>query len=467
MDPFDKLPPELHLEILLATGSKHSILQLAQASPAILRSYNASSEYIYRHLLSADTDFDEGMMNDAIAVILFPTSDKAVFYGRPGWSSDFSSLLVHTHHGMWLAGWYGKNWKKAKTSGSPVDGNLQTKIDDLYHQLLFHIEDYLTKATAACPPREYLCLPNQQGHLLFQDRVITRNRFDAAKRSQAERRRLFKAFLRYDLMSKFLRWLEPEGWPRHLKHGLTNQEKRDMSCVRAYLQSLYKATIIQCGNPEYADTATKLVTSDFGDKDRYAHIDPTAEVSYGTWNIRKQSIFRSWYEKNTEVLTNCLACYGFNLATTVIKATTDGRDQRAIINAWLREVARLDGDCYDCMIEQSRNMDCLTYYIRDPAVQPLTRRQRYQAQPFLNGDRFFRLQEEATHVPEPANIFTSVQFRDIIGPVVGICHHHHGGMSFFWSEEEEKDILKALANNDPGFWERGHDRWHAQITHVS
>ncbi|KAI1117153.1 hypothetical protein F5Y14DRAFT_457987 [Nemania sp. NC0429] len=444
MDPFYKLPAELRLEILLATGSKHSILQLAQASPAILRSYNASKDYIYRHLLSADTDFEEGMMNDAIAIILFPTCDQPGFYDLPESPRDFCSLHVQIHYELWLAGWHGSNWEKMKTCMNPGDRNLQPKIDDLYHRFLFYIEDYLTKATSACPPREYLCLPSRQGQLMFQDRVITRNRFYAAKCSKAERRRLLKAFLKYELMCKFLEWVE-DG-PRSLRKCLANEERRDMSCVRAYLQSLYKATILQCSNPDYADAAANLVAlSHFDDKDIYARFDPTPELPYSPWDFKHEPIFWSWSQNNSEVLTYCLACYGFSLATAIVKATTDGRNGRAIINGWLRDVASIAGDCFWDMNERSKYMSYLLR-IQGPDVRPPTRRQKYRARPFLDDDRFFELQE--TDVPGHDTIFTSIWFCNIVGPVEGICIHRDSG--YFDPQEEETDIVEALAGNDPG-----------------
>ncbi|KAK5635946.1 hypothetical protein RRF57_011658 [Xylaria bambusicola] len=72
MDPFNELPPELREEILIATNSKCSILQLIRASPTMPRQYVHSKEFIERKLFDVDAEFDDDMLNDAIAVIRFP-----------------------------------------------------------------------------------------------------------------------------------------------------------------------------------------------------------------------------------------------------------------------------------------------------------------------------------------------------------------------------------------------------------
>lgn len=43
------------------------------------------------------------------------------------------------------------------------------KIAKLYYRLLVFIKNYFTKAIAACPLREYLCLPHLLGRLTFKD----------------------------------------------------------------------------------------------------------------------------------------------------------------------------------------------------------------------------------------------------------------------------------------------------------
>ncbi|KAK5629069.1 hypothetical protein RRF57_004784 [Xylaria bambusicola] len=80
MDPFDKLPAEPCLEILIATCSKRTIKQLMQASPVMLRQFVAHKEYINRKLVVTEADLDDDMVQDAIAIILFPPRDDSSYF---------------------------------------------------------------------------------------------------------------------------------------------------------------------------------------------------------------------------------------------------------------------------------------------------------------------------------------------------------------------------------------------------
>lgn len=149
MDPFKNLPPEvrLHIFICLRTRLKLSILPFVQASPTMLQQHTTSKLYIIRSSLATDLDYD--MIQDAMRIILFPVWQINV---PPLESSENMSP-------SWLAQQLSNQFKKR--------GRIEN-IDKLHSRLLLFIEDYLTKATAEYPPREYRCLPRlSSNHLVL------------------------------------------------------------------------------------------------------------------------------------------------------------------------------------------------------------------------------------------------------------------------------------------------------------
>ncbi|RSL38834.1 hypothetical protein CEP51_016876, partial [Fusarium floridanum] len=125
-------------------------------------------------------DFDEEMIQDAMGIILLPSSDTL---------GDYSEVL-HQH----LCTWSAQQLPNPLRTG---DDSLIDQLDKLQNKLLLFIEDYLTKATAIFPPREYLCLPalsSSRTQLMFKDQEVS-PRFDATELTDEERKRLLRAFL--------------------------------------------------------------------------------------------------------------------------------------------------------------------------------------------------------------------------------------------------------------------------------
>lgn len=146
--------------------------------------------HVCRRELTAD--FDDAMVQDAMAIILFPTQHT---------DGVFTSRLVNHYRTL-----------EAQILPNPLGGSDDEHSDTpsynlvqlyrLHGRLLLFIEDYLTKATATDPSREYSGLSplslhsrylTYRGHLLCP-------RFSAADLTDAERQRLFRAFLRYELL---------------------------------------------------------------------------------------------------------------------------------------------------------------------------------------------------------------------------------------------------------------------------
>ncbi|KAJ3565612.1 hypothetical protein NPX13_g7443 [Xylaria arbuscula] len=215
------------------------------------------------------------------------------------------------------------------------DQKLVKDINKLYQQMLIFIEDYLTKATAACPSREYLCLPHPGGHLTFKTRTIC-TRFDIAQCNDTERRRLLRAFLKYELRCKFY-VNDYKPWQLRWSVALGNLGQSDIeaiSCVDTYFDSLYKAILAQCGDSDLPESPTVV----------HAYWEPTVECHCQIGISEQLSDLRGMlYEKvtlNSNELCRWLACFGFDLAATLVAGTTAGQRERAVVGQWLIDVAK-------------------------------------------------------------------------------------------------------------------------------
>ncbi|KAH6880795.1 hypothetical protein B0T10DRAFT_581442, partial [Thelonectria olida] len=314
-DVFATIPPEICLQIYVQLRSKRCIWKLAQASPTVLQQCMASKAHITRTLLAAN--LDESMRQDAMAIILYPSLDIAEI--------DLYKTIVSKHVGLWAAQQLPDPFKEQ-------DHKLITELDKLYSRLLFFIEDYITKATAIFPPREYLCLPNLPStrQLIFKGLIIG-NRFDATRLADLEWKRLLTAFLRYELICKI----------RHPHKRQYRLERRDFQptereairCVHQYLESLYGAMFAQCGEswlPKSPSTRQLLYPDNF-----YFCADAYAS---------DMGLRSGW-----RTMAGALACYGFDLATTLLRSATAGRCGRDRLARWFRfcfEREYPDWECY-------------------------------------------------------------------------------------------------------------------------
>ncbi|PCD20891.1 hypothetical protein FGRA07_05043 [Fusarium graminearum] len=233
LDPFSNLPSEICVNVLISINNTAMISQLIQASPVLLEQYCASKMYIIKKII----DYDEGMMQDAMAIILFPrvsSPGQGLIYERPA-----TAVRVHL-----------RKWSKSQLP-DPLKKNdhpLAGKLISLHGRIMIYLEDYVTKATAYFPPREYLCLPDIQepwaeAYSKFRGSKVT-PRFNSANLTTLERKRLLKAFLRYYLTSEanFLAPV-PTGIP---PHKVSKAEEQALICISNYFKSLYGAIFAQC-----------------------------------------------------------------------------------------------------------------------------------------------------------------------------------------------------------------------------
>ncbi|KAF5646154.1 hypothetical protein F52700_1844 [Fusarium sp. NRRL 52700] len=235
MDPFTRIPAELRMQIFSFLQSKATISSLIQASPIMLHQYLGYKNTITRNLL--ERDFNDKMIQDAMGIILFPSLREA----------RRSTSLVDEHLESWQS-------RKLPNPLATRDAFLIDQLDQLHSLLMVFVEDYITKATAAFPPREYICLPqlsHSQRYLVFKGQKVTK-RFDSCHLTEAERRRFLKAFLQVELLSLTHKALSFTTGNRMLVTKLSRTFKRRhmevFHCIWVYASSLYGAIFAHCSD---------------------------------------------------------------------------------------------------------------------------------------------------------------------------------------------------------------------------
>ncbi|KAI6763930.1 hypothetical protein HG530_007719 [Fusarium avenaceum] len=246
-DPFAKLPSELRRQVLLLTDCKSSILRMIQALPIMLQEYLAQKNHIIRQVMAAE--FDDQMIQDAMAIILLPIP-RSTHWNK---LSKRQSRPICEHI---LA------WSESQLPDPIKEGNddLLGQLNKLHSQLLVLVEDFITKATASFPPREYLCLPHVQqplteGHLMLRGVKVT-PRFNAANLTSLERKRFVKAFLLYELFCKISNAPHASSLVRQHRE-VSYAEFEALGCVHSYVRSLYGAMFAQCNDGWLPSTSTE------------------------------------------------------------------------------------------------------------------------------------------------------------------------------------------------------------------
>ncbi|KAF5680270.1 hypothetical protein FDENT_8473 [Fusarium denticulatum] len=238
MDPFSRIPAELRLQIFSCLPSKATISSVIQASPIMLEQYLGYKSTIIRHLL--ERDFDDQMIQDAMAIIFYPSLRKA----------RKSKLCFDAHLLHW-------DCHKLPNPLMTHDTLLLDQLDKLHSLLMVFVEVYITKATADFQPREYICLPQptySQSHLVFKGQKVAR-RFDSCNLSECERRRLLRAFLRVELGSLVQRTasFESDSFTKrrlmsYVGFRVSRRDEEAIRCVWVYTSSLYGAVFAQCAD---------------------------------------------------------------------------------------------------------------------------------------------------------------------------------------------------------------------------
>lgn len=220
MDPFQKLAPELRIQILLSLGTFQAVIAASHASPALFQQCRESSGYLFRHYITRDLDQD--LMQDALAVILFPAAAESTTYV----DETRRVALVDAH----LRNWGAKELPDPCVRDS-IDMVRVIQLDTLCYRLWLYIEDYLSKASEFNLPRAYRRLP-RWSHPSFsygtkQQEELQREGawFSFDMLSQAQRRRMLQAFLRYELLCKVYGPIGGELDPDHI--GINRHHDRE------------------------------------------------------------------------------------------------------------------------------------------------------------------------------------------------------------------------------------------------
>ncbi|KAF4446216.1 hypothetical protein F53441_10101 [Fusarium austroafricanum] len=301
LDPFQRLPAETRLGILMLIPSKLSVSSITRASPIMRQTYIAYKQDIVRNVLA--TDLDEILVQDAMAIILFPT-------GLQG-SKESRTDAVFSHLDKWT-------YSKFLDPLEDHNPHLLGKLDRLHSLILIFIQDYITKATSPYPPRDYLCLPQIQppsadGYLIFRGRDIT-PKFNTENLSALETKRFFRAFLRYELSCKAIKAL-----PRSLEHWCEQiptirvhiLSMEAMYCVHTYLCSLYGAVFAQTGDGWLPETP--------------ADSSPERELLFPDNFYADPDLYKAGlrYTLGDEILASDFAKHGFDLITKYIRLHMD------------------------------------------------------------------------------------------------------------------------------------------------
>ncbi|KAI1276065.1 hypothetical protein F5Y07DRAFT_408661 [Xylaria sp. FL0933] len=254
-------------------------------------------------------NFDDDMVQDAMAIILFPTR----------YTVGIFSGLLRDHYRAWEAQTLPNPLRILHVECNDAPSDHLVGLYTLHSRLLLFIEDYLTKATATDPSREYLGLsplsPYSQ-YLTYMGHPLS-PRFNAANLTGPERKRLLRAFLRYELLCKMrcsdnfadsdISWYyELSSLWKYKGQAFQQVEAEAIACVQSYVESLHRAISMQC--------------------ESYLKLQDKA------------------YEYFSERSCSELSCFGFDLTTALLQAATAGKQARNHVQMWYHNLSERKWD---------------------------------------------------------------------------------------------------------------------------
>ncbi|GKU11742.1 unnamed protein product [Fusarium langsethiae] len=208
----------------------------------MLKQYLADRSYIEPYII----DYDQDMMLDAMAIVWIPN-----FCQTDQVPSDITREIALDTLNDWSTG----------RLPDPIKNKsdyLESLLNELHGRTLLLAEDYITKATASFPPRDYLCLPqirrpSDQGHLMFKG-VKVKPVLNFANLKASEKKWILKAFLRHELTCRVRRLFDDS---QHLpKRWICKAERDGILCVTEYYQTLYGAIFAHCSNSLFPGSPT-------------------------------------------------------------------------------------------------------------------------------------------------------------------------------------------------------------------
>ncbi|RSL67208.1 hypothetical protein CEP54_003296 [Fusarium duplospermum] len=308
MDPFVSLSPETRARILILLHSEDDMGRLCMASPFMLRYYLHYKAYISREQLSNNLDND--LLQDAMAIIHFPSTRVT--------PHDEYETAVARHMSRW-------SHRQFPNPLVTEDRESIVKLGGLFRRLHKYMSDYMAKATSPSIPRAYLCLDNvSKGR---SHSIYTHKPFDLNKLNYDEKKRLFQAFLRYELFYKVehprVKSEDVMERTRFLAiRGGTKLQKLDLEgirCVHEYVRSLYGAVLAHCSGVHRPEPEVQMTS-------RPSHWHFNADL-YGS-DLGLPGI----YTHNTPMLAD----FGFELISTLIHVATRGEKGRQKAIRWFK-----------------------------------------------------------------------------------------------------------------------------------
>ncbi|KAJ3534300.1 hypothetical protein NM208_g7598 [Fusarium decemcellulare] len=247
MDPFPRLPPEICIMIMVNIESQTSIMDLIHASPVMCSQYIGNKKSIIRQILAniMSGRLNEDILQDALGILHFPSH------------SYDNHLLIRHHVVQWIAKGIPDPFSQSQPQSLDEDNTI-SKVHCIFSRTILFIEDYVSKATDAFPPRAYLALPPVAagGDRLFKGCSVGIKSVSFSTLRSSEKSRFIAAFLKYEMLCKVY---NPAVWnvikgtrdadlllAKHDKLPAT--ELRALFCVREYVKAVYGGMFGHCQN---------------------------------------------------------------------------------------------------------------------------------------------------------------------------------------------------------------------------
>lgn len=369
MDPFATLPAEIRLKILFQLDHSSQAKTLSYASRIIYQQRQISADVLENHFRCKDLTDD--LVQDAMAIILFPTTCFQYNDERK------SRIQIHSHFKIWGK----KQLPNPLETGDPA---MLNALDALIRQVTLYMEDYISKATSVDMLRAYFQLPRWAHPSYTRDSPESEavDLIKASSLSAKERNRLMHAFLRHEMLCKvhyprpmtWSTWTENNvqyyrhhsssrgfklwdwrfleifenatevridqrrDWTRSRNYPLENPRPVELlQCVNEYVRTLYGVLAAQVPHEDWYILSDGLRTSDSQMTAKSSHQTTTSELSTPT-NGGDAYFNDYWLHVGglENGFDNQLASCGFNLLTSML--TSEKSSCQEFFKDFLEEV---------------------------------------------------------------------------------------------------------------------------------
>ncbi|RFN45628.1 hypothetical protein FIE12Z_10130 [Fusarium flagelliforme] len=333
MDRFSQLPTLVLTNILGELQSDKDLFNLIRASPESFRIFVRYRQTVSNLRLNRflELDLDGTMLQDALAIINFPRLDGASHLSPPVISDSVIS-----------------DWSDNLNARSFTYPQHTDSLYSFFTQLVVFIEDYLAKSLDSFPARAFMTVPTigrviPSMQFKGQDTDIKPASF--GKMPAHTRRRLLRAFVRYELRCKLFdaQHRAPlaqsdfyEDILRQLNETLTLTECEELHCVFQYYRSVYGAVLAQCGDDHWFSDRPlpKATPTERGGDEAQPKLTSTKDFgllfpdnTYFDWAYyRSDTFLRDW---------EALPCLGLDLLSAILQSPRFNNTVALRIDWWL------------------------------------------------------------------------------------------------------------------------------------